>query len=133
MIACIKLSLERKVSLSDGVAVWLSKYFRDIADEDENEDQCDTGTGTGTVRGCLRPTLSAVLKGFEGGGGGASPTDKDFFSLKRKEVKQAQEADTVSMMLHHAFYLVLPYQPFSSHHFMWGRFMRFFQRAGLRA
>ena len=136
MIACIKLALERKVSLSDGVAVWLNKYFREIADEDEDEDQCDvgtgTGTGTGTVPGCLRPTLSAVLKGFGSGGGGTSLTEKGFSALKRKEIKQAEGADTVSMMLHHAFYLVLPYQPFSSHHFMWGRFMRFFQKAGLR-
>ncbi|CAM9197567.1 unnamed protein product, partial [Laminaria digitata] len=91
-----------------------------------------TATGAGTVPGCLRPTLSAVLKGFGGRGGGATLTEKDFSALKRKEVKQAQEADTVSMMLHHAFYLVLPYQPFSSHHFMWGRFMRFVQKTGLR-
>lgn len=142
VIACIKLSLERKISLSDGVAVWLNKYFREVADEDE--DGCNTGTGTGTDTGtdtgtgtgtgtCLRPTLSAILKGFGSGGGGTSLTEKDFSALKRKEIKQAEGADTISMMLHHAFYLVLPYQPFCSHHFMWGRFMRFFQKAGLRA
>ena len=149
MIACIELSLERKVKVSDGVAIWLSKYFQEVSDEDEGE--CDigtgtgtgtgtgmgtgagTGTGTGTVPGCLRPTLSAILKEFGRGGGRASLTEKDFSALKRQEVKHAQEADTVSIMLHHAFYLVLPYQPFSSHHFMWGRFMRFFRKTGLRA
>lgn len=58
------------------------------------------------------------------------PTEKDFWSLKRKDEKTALDTDTVAVMLHHAFFLVLPCQPFSFH-FTWGRFMRFYHETGL--
>lgn len=133
VIACIKRSLEREAKVSDGVAVWLSRNFQELVVESEDEDGDEDGAGTGTVLGCLRPTLSTVLKGFRGGSGdgGATLTEKDFSALKRKEIKQAQEVDTVTAMLHHAFHLVLPHRPFK-HKIMWARFTRFFQQMGLR-
>lgn len=60
----------------------------------------------------------------------AVPTEKEFSALKREGEKTAQDTDTVAVMLHHAFFLVLPCQPFSFH-FTWGRFMRFYHETGL--
>eukprot|EP00752_Nemacystus_decipiens_P016464 g14718.t1 len=60
----------------------------------------------------------------------AVPTERELSALKRKDEKTAQNTDTVAVMLHHAFFLVLPCQPFSFH-FTWGRFMRFYHETGL--
>lgn len=85
---------------------------------------------------CKLPSMSSSssLLGADKGdgpvGGGSVPTEKEFSALKRKEAKQAQDTDTVAVILHHALYLVLPCQPFSFH-FTWGRFMRFCHETGL--
>lgn len=119
--------------MSDGVAVWLSRNFQGLVGENEDKYEDEDSAGTGTVPGCLRPTLSTVLQEFRGSRGdvGATLTEKDFLALKRNEIKRAQEADTVTAMLHQAFHLVLPHRPFK-HKIMWARFTRFFQQMGLR-
>lgn len=91
--------------MSDAVPVWLKKIFR-VADVMDRKPE-DNGKTT------------------------AVPTEKEFSALKRKDEKMAQDTDTaVAVILHHAFFLVLPCQPFSFH-FTWGRFMRFYHETGL--
>lgn len=140
MISCIKLSIERELKVSAAVPVWFKKHFSATlaaaAAAAEGDDQT-TAIRAGYCKFPLSSSSSSSSSPLQGGdkgegavGGGSVPTEKEFSALKRKEAKQAQDTDSVAVILHHALYLVLPCQPFSFH-FTWGRFMRFYHETSL--
>lgn len=114
-MTCIALSIERETKVSEAVAVWLQKHLRAMEGDD--------------VHASPVASPSSAPEGGEQGGRDTL-TESEFAALKRKEIKQAQETDTLAVMVHHALYLLLPCQPVKFH-FVWGRFMRFYNATSL--
>lgn len=125
VVACIELSIEHESKISDAVVGW----YKQLGAEKENNGVDLSGLlGSASASASLLATVAAATAraGEEEGASRATVvTEREFHALKCAEARQALETDTLAVLVLHAFYLVLPCQPFKFH-FLWGRFMSFY-------